>query len=42
MYYSKPEASDEEIIEALKQANIHDLIDWLPEGLDTNVGSLGS
>lgn len=39
--YGKPEATDEEIIEAAKKANIHDFIMSLPEGYDTFVGERG-
>lgn len=40
--YGKPDASDEEIIEAAKKANIHDFIMSLPEGYDTYVGERGT
>lgn len=39
--YGKPGASDNEIIEAAKKANIHDFIMSLPEGYDTYVGERG-
>lgn len=39
--YGKMGASDEEIIDAAKKANIHDFIMSLPEGYDTNVGERG-
>lgn len=39
--YGKPDATDEEIIEATKAAAIHDHILTLPEGLDTVVGERG-
>lgn len=39
--YGNFNASDEEIIEAAKKANIHDYIMELPEGYDTNVGERG-
>ena len=39
--YGKPEASDEEIINAAKQANIHDFILSLPEGYESYVGERG-
>lgn len=39
--YGKPEATDEEIVEAAKKANIHDFIMSLPEGYDTFVGERG-
>lgn len=35
--FGKPEASDEEMIEAAKQANIHDYIASLPDGYQTKV-----
>lgn len=40
--YGKPGASDEEIIEAAKKANIHDFIMGLPDGYDTFVGERGT
>lgn len=39
--YGKPDASDEEIIEAARKANIHDYIVSLPDGYDTLVGERG-
>ena len=39
--YGKPEATEEEIIEAAKKANIHEFIMSLPEGYDTYVGERG-
>ncbi|WP_459254173.1 ATP-binding cassette domain-containing protein, partial [Enterococcus faecalis] len=36
-----PEASDEEIIEAMKKAHIFDFVMRLPQGLDTEIGSQG-
>ncbi|MCR4944556.1 MAG: ABC transporter ATP-binding protein/permease [Clostridium sp.] len=39
--YGKFDASDEEIIEACKNANIHDFIMSLPEGYDTYIGERG-
>lgn len=38
----KTDATDEEVIEAAKKANIHDLIMEMPEGYDTNVGERGT
>ena len=40
--YGKPGASMEEIMEAAKQANIHDFIMSLPDGYDTFVGERGT
>lgn len=40
--YGKPHASDEEIIEAAKKANIHEFIISLPDGYDTYVGERGT
>ncbi|MGL5351328.1 MAG: ABC transporter ATP-binding protein [Cetobacterium sp.] len=37
----KPEATDEEIIDAARKANIHDFIETLPNGYDTEVGERG-
>ncbi len=39
--YAKPDASDEEIIDATKRAQIHTLIDSLPDKYDTLVGERG-
>ena len=39
--YGKPDATEEEIIEAAKRANIHDYIMSLPAGYDTNIGERG-
>lgn len=39
--YGKPGASDEEIIEAAKKANIHEFIMSLEDGYDTYVGERG-
>ncbi len=39
--YAKPEATDDEIEQAAKAAQIHDLIAGLPDGYDTMVGSRG-
>jgi len=39
--YGKPDASDEEIIHAAKQANAMEFISKLPQGLDTLVGERG-
>ncbi|ORY77838.1 P-loop containing nucleoside triphosphate hydrolase protein [Neocallimastix californiae] len=40
--YGKEDATEEEIIEAAKKANIHDFIMSLPEGYDTLVGNAGT
>lgn len=40
--YGKPEASEAEIIEAAKNANIHDFIMSLPDGYDSYVGERGT
>ncbi len=39
--YAKPDASDTEIEDAARAAQIHDLIAGLPDGYDTMVGSRG-
>ena len=39
--YGKPDASDEEIIDAAKRANIHDFIMSLPNGYKTKLGEDG-
>ncbi len=39
--FSRPNATDEEIIAAAKAANAHDFIEALPEGYDTPVGERG-
>lgn len=40
--YGKPHATDTEIMRAVKQANAHEFIEKLPEGLDTIVGERGT
>ncbi len=40
--YGKPEATDEEIVEAAKNANIHNFISGLEDGYDTYVGERGA
>ena len=40
--YGKPGASEEEIIDAAKKANMHDFIMSLPDGYDTFVGERGT
>jgi ATP-binding cassette subfamily B protein len=39
--YGRPEASEEEMIEAAKKANIHEFISGLPDGYSTWVGEKG-
>ncbi|MEA4827302.1 MAG: ABC transporter ATP-binding protein [Clostridium sp.] len=39
--YGNPDAKDEEVIEAAKNANIHEFIMNLPDGYDTYVGERG-
>ena len=39
--YGKPNASDEEVVEAAKKANAHDFITGFPEGYKTLVGDRG-
>ena len=39
--YGKLDATDEEIIQAAKRANIHEYIMSLPNGYDTNIGERG-
>lgn len=39
--YARPDASEEEIIEAARAANAHDFIQALPNGYDTLVGERG-
>ena len=39
--YGRPDASDEEIIEAAKKANAHAFIEALPNGYDTDIGQRG-
>lgn len=39
--YGKPEASEEEVIEAAKNANIHEFIMSLKDGYDTDIGEKG-
>jgi ATP-binding cassette subfamily B protein len=39
--FARPDATDEELVEAARAAQIHELIDSLPEGYDTVVGERG-
>ena len=39
--YARPDATDEEVIDAAKRANIHDFILTLDKGYDTEVGERG-
>ena len=39
--YGRPDATDEEILEAAKRANILDFINTLPNGWDTEIGERG-
>ncbi len=39
--YGKPDATQEEIIDAAKQANAHDFIRALPHGYETDIGQRG-
>jgi ABC-type multidrug transport system, ATPase and permease components len=39
--YGRPDATDEEIIEAAKLAEIHDEINEMPDGYDTYIGERG-
>ncbi|MBF9649641.1 ATP-binding cassette domain-containing protein, partial [Streptococcus pseudopneumoniae] len=39
--YAKPEAGDEEILGAAREALAHDFIESLPQGYDTLVGERG-
>jgi ABC-type multidrug transport system fused ATPase/permease subunit len=39
--YAKPDATDAEIVDALRRARLGELLDTLPDGLDTVVGERG-
>eukprot|EP01129_Flabellula_baltica_P006311 TRINITY_DN2350_c0_g1_i2.p1 TRINITY_DN2350_c0_g1~~TRINITY_DN2350_c0_g1_i2.p1 ORF type:complete len:601 (+),score=99.42 TRINITY_DN2350_c0_g1_i2:101-1903(+) len=39
--FARPDATDEEVIEACKQANLWELVQSLPEGIDTVLGDRG-
>ena len=41
LVYGKPDASDEEMIQAARTAHAHDFIQELPEGYDTKIGERG-
>ena len=41
LLYAKPDATDEELVEALRAAQVWDLVSALPDGLDTLVGDRG-
>jgi ATP-binding cassette, subfamily B, bacterial len=41
LLYARPEASDEELVDALRDAQILDMVMSLPDGLDTLVGDRG-
>lgn len=39
--YGRPDATDEEVIEAAKRANAHEFIVELPNGYETDIGQRG-
>jgi ATP-binding cassette subfamily B protein len=41
IHYGKPDAGQEEIVEAAKKAHAHDFIKALPDGYDTDIGQRG-
>lgn len=41
LIYGKPDATDEELIDAAKKAGAHDFISELPDGYDTYIGERG-
>jgi len=38
----KPDATDAEVEDACRKANVHDTVKGLPDGYDTNIGNVGS
>ncbi|MDX6256085.1 MAG: ATP-binding cassette, subfamily bacterial [Frankiales bacterium] len=41
LLYARPDATEDQLLEALRSAQISDLVDSLPDGLDTVVGDRG-
>ena len=41
LLYARPEASEQDMIQACRKANIYDFIEKQPDGLDTEVGNRG-
>lgn len=39
--YGREDATEEEVIEAAKRANIHEFVQTLPDGYDTQIGERG-
>ena len=42
MYFGRVDASDDDIVRAAKVAQLHDFIESLPDGYDTQIGERGS
>jgi len=42
LLYAKPDATDQEVEQALRSANAWDFVSQLNAGMDTNVGNAGS
>lgn len=42
LLFAKPDATDAQIIEAIKEANLEDVLEKLPNGMDTELGENGS